>query len=257
MVKLFKFLVLSMAILSVGFTLFYMVANLEPEPGEKLSAIQSPQPAAPMATLSNGQRNLLVIATDDLTLEQPDLISIWLVLFVPPEPHLTLMPVYPSSTSGITEKDAALEAAFHLGSQKHELSQEFLQALHSRNLWWSEYAVMDEYALTHILNGLSPDGKNTSEAGEASTQNNSNAQNPQPVLLNQATRYQEVCWRIARQESVELLIRNKNFDQLMSGHIYSDLTKKDALAELSQLQIPSNGLYCEFPTLSIQTRASW
>ncbi|MGE5223709.1 MAG: hypothetical protein ACM3PY_14825 [Omnitrophica WOR_2 bacterium] len=254
MIKLFKFLVLSMAIVTVGFTLFYMIANLEPTQGVNSSPVQAPQAAAPLATLPNGQRSLLVVATSDLTQEQPELVSAWLILFVPPEPHMTLMPLYPSSPTGNEETDSALAAAFRLGPRQHELSQDFLLALHARDLWWSGYIVMDDYALSHILSALGPENaRNLEGTGNIS----SSMQNSQLTLLNQATLYQEVCWRISRPDNADQLIQDKKFIRLMSGHIYSDLSTKDALRELHQLEIPFGGLYCEFPTLSIQTQASW
>ncbi len=114
------------------------------------SDVQTAQEAKIPSVTPNGQRNLLVIGVDLLDFKTPRLESVWLVLYSPAAPSLTLLPLFPASLEGGPARDEYLEENFKL-DENGSLGQDFKAALISKDLWWSNYAVIDEVGLAELI----------------------------------------------------------------------------------------------------------
>ncbi len=249
--------------LIVGFRTYMIWAFAHPARSNP-SAVTIPGPSAGLLTgLPTGQRNLLLITADDLKVPSPRLESAWLVLFVPPDAHLTLLPVFPSSVNNASKKDQALFDAFRLDGH-HRPNEKFFEILRGREIWWSEYAILDTEALAGIMTRLGQEG-GTSQIDEtayetakmmiAGDQINP-IDHPQIALLKQATFYQEMCWRAGRSGINEDILKGENFSAGLSGHYLVDTGSSQFSTELKKIQISSSGLFCEFPTIPMQPKAS-
>ncbi len=260
MKNVLKFIVLIGAAATLVLSLLFarLASRASQDPQAEAAALPN-APVTEVDALPTGQRSILVVSADDLTAPKPQLLSIWLVLFLPPEPHLTLMPIYPSASSQETSQASSLASLFRLDPQSGRLDADFLQALRARNFWWSGYVLLDQVAQTHLLSSLSEGSAQSGDSASTSLTASSAqpAANPHLALLEQATWYQEMCWRASRTDVVAGLLHDETFTLKIADHIRSDFRKEQALTELKGLQIPSGGLFCEFPTLSVQTRASW
>ncbi|NJD58388.1 MAG: hypothetical protein C3F13_06680 [Anaerolineales bacterium] len=116
----------------------------------KSVAAQEDQPSIP--TLNNGQRSYLVIIASAMGRSNSQLESIWLASYLPTEPDIRLLPIYPSDSEVTTDFGQQLVNTFKLSKQNGNvlLSQDFLDLLEEHNYWWSGYVVLDEQALQNI-----------------------------------------------------------------------------------------------------------
>lgn len=230
------------------------------------AAIQVDKSAPVITGLPTGQHNLLFITADDLKIPNPRLESAWLILFVPPDARLTLMPIYPASLSSDSSKDQALSDAFivEMKGENFHLGDSFIEILRARNIWWSGYTIMDRTALAEILTRLSQKGNapepgdqvyNTDQMSGAAV-SLSTVQNPQMALFKQATLYQEICWKVNQTGLNIESFKNHELLTGLSGHYFSDASSAGFLQDLEKLEIPRGGFFCEFPTIPMQPKAS-
>jgi hypothetical protein len=222
------------------------------------AGIIPPTQPAPPASQPAGQRSILVIGVDNLSAEQPRLESIWLVLFVPPEPRLTYLPVFPSF-SGSVREDVNLQTAFQYRSGKQPgLNVEFVQALQAKKLWWTGSLIVDRYAFAQVLDYLNADSTGDQTIAYLDGENwvkkmAEAAGKPQMAVANQANLYQELCWRAARQNwSLSALVQQEVSGRV-AGHTQIDFDLAQSLQDTGLLN-NTGSLYCDFPTLSGKTQ---
>jgi hypothetical protein len=227
-----------------------------------------------LATPANGQRNLLVIGVDRLSNTRPNerlakpeqltgglgqaqpgaprLASLWLVSYFPGVSAVSLVPLYPAPGAADSGWQRALVASFHLNALGVP-SVEFLHQLEKRQIWWSNYAILDEIALASaidMLGGVELDGQWLS--GPAALLHLPHSwEDPSASLLGQA----QLLHRLCRQAL--LLPQETDFTplwRLAPAHLRSDLDPPSALAEWQSVLLAQPGLSCEFPLISISKR---
>jgi hypothetical protein len=231
------------------------VSPLASVAAEKEAVLPPTQPAPPAAP-PTGQRSILVIGVDNLAAAQPKLESIWLALFVPPDPRLTFLPVYPSFSRSEKE-DRRLLSSFQY-QPGAALNPEFVQVLQSRQIWWTGSVILDRYAYAQVMNYLAEDGNAAQTVAYLDGENwvkklAEAAGKPQEAIANQATIYQELCWRTAKQnwslsDTIQQEISNR-----LAGHTQVDFNLAQSLRETGMLTATSS-LFCDFPTLYAKTQ---
>ncbi len=273
-IRFLFFMVLFTATLYVGYRMgFASPAPVVPAEAKKPveTFIVSPAPVLP-----NGQISLLVVTVDDLQAARPRLESVWLVEFVPPDPRLTLLSVYPSFSAEDAKLDASLASAFRveINSDSLQVGQAFLKALQDRKLFWSGTVLTDRYALAQTLDYLNrpqpqqslteaaiaqpvgfPDGQSRVDSVPSSSQN------AQMALFGQASLYQELCQSASQRDPVLDSSSQAELAKLLEGHFYHTLDPQKVLPRLKAYyagaaSTTGAALFCVFPTLPIQSMSS-
>jgi hypothetical protein len=263
------FLILFTATLYVG----YRIGFSSPAP---VISVEAKKPVetfivSPAPVLPNGQISLLVVMVDDLLAGSPRLESVWLIEFVPPDPRLTLLSVYPSFTSGENQQDTNLSTAFQLevSPEGLQVGQAFLKVLADRKLFWSGSILLDKFALAQTLDYLNqpqpqqslteqpveqpvgyPDGTARVEGMPSSRKN------PQMALFSQASIYQELCQIASQRDPVLDPSSQAELGKLLEGHFFHTLDPQQVLPRLKAYQSASADFFCVFPTLPIQSMSA-
>ena len=199
-------------------------------------------------TLKNGQHNLLVVITDDLTQSHPQLASIWLVTYFLDNPSITFLPIYPTISNGSVLADEKLFDSFEIipANGQSSLSMTFLDTLTQRNFWWSGYLIVDRQAFSWVLEpqaGISPDiltnyyDQNYLIQAEV-------IESPESIYVRDTQIMRDTCDQVAQQGA------NLNWEvlrNLFPQHISTDLDVNTVIGEwISSLS--SNGApLCNFP----------
>jgi len=187
------------------------------------------------------QQNILVIGVSDLTEERPQLISLWMVLYLTDSAQLTLMPIYPSFVPQNNHADR-LQKAFRLNTN-HTPEKIFLDALRDNNLWWDYYVVMDKYALTSLISFIQDSSQGT-KSPELQTWLSGGSNDLPTALSDQTLFLQNLCDSATK---MPYLPDVTSLYQLLPDHISSDLEIKQFISEW-QIRLAQGGrLTCEFP----------
>jgi hypothetical protein len=140
------FLVFGLAAgITIGRSIFRV--NRQIEKKEQVSKETVTQPAT-------GQNSWLILGVDNLKGAAPRLQSVWLALFFPGKPAVTLLPVFP------VPGGESLGDTFSF-DRRGDPGDEFTYALHEKRLWWTGYIVLDASALTDILDQLENQGSSS------------------------------------------------------------------------------------------------
>jgi hypothetical protein len=275
-VRLLLFVTIFTAAIYVGYRVgFNSPAPVMPAEAKKAAVTSVVNPAG---VLPNGQVSLLLVTVDSLQAARPRLESVWLVELVPPDPRLTLLSVYPSFSAEDAQRDARLAGAFlvEASTDSLQVGQAFLKTLQNRNLFWSGIILLDKSALAQTLDYLnlpqpqqSLGGNQTSDKPTATTQPvgfpdgaakleamPNASQNPQMALFAQASIYQELCQSAAQRNPVLDTSSQEELAKLLKGHLYLDLDPKQVLPHLKAYQAAGTTLFCDFPTLPIQSMSA-
>jgi hypothetical protein len=254
----FLYLAIFLTNLLVGYLGGLRVIPANPKEAASLAHSESVIADTPIPSLANGQRSLLLITADQLEAREPRLTGIWLVLYVPSDPQLTLLPIFPAPST----KDAGKELsdAFRLQNNAGMISPDpqFLELVRQQIPWWSGYILLDEPAIAEMIDFMvyfekasqSPDPSHSNQIlSELSLW-----EDPYSALFGQASLYQEMCWGIAWMEAGTTLVQLQDRFAFKQGRFSTDLTPDHLLAELQNLRGQAGSIVCEFPTLSVQAR---
>jgi hypothetical protein len=196
---------------------------------------------------SRGQYNLLFIAVDDLSSDAPQLEGIWLVIDMPDNSRLTLLPVYPAVDSKRVIHEPSLTEHFSLNVQKAP-STDFLNTLTSLDLSWDGYIILDRMSLAEMgdpTDMATPTGESTSvERGRlavSSTNGDSRA-----ILLSQAALIETACKGLSRLPRGD---RGNEILNHLSRHLVSNFSTESIVSGLDNLLSANGSLFCEFPVL--------
>ena len=273
-IRFLFFLILFIATLYFG----YRMGFTSPAPVVPVEAKKPVETfiVSPATLLPNGQISLLVVTVDDLQSDRPRLESTWLVEFVPPDPRLTLLSVFPSFSAGDAQLDAALASAFRveMSPDNLQVGQDFLKVLQDRKLFWSGTVLLDKYALGQTLDYLNrpQPQQSLSEAAVAPPVGSmdgqskvdsmpSSSQNPQMALFGQASIYQELCQSASQRNPVLDADSQAELAKLLEGHFYHTLDQQKVLPRLKAYYAGAASsagaaLFCVFPTLPIQSMSA-
>jgi hypothetical protein len=188
------------------------------------------------------QQNILVIGVTNLVTEQPELRSVWMVLYLTDSTHLTLMPIYPSITQG--NAALALKELFHLDATGTP-DQQFLKALQEQNLWWNNIVIIDEAALTTLINFVQS-ATRTPLSEDLALILSGTPQDNQTSLGQQTQLLRDLCDAAG---DLEYLPDASNLYQLIPIHLTSDLMVEKFISDWQLHLALGSHLTCEFPFL--------
>ena len=190
----------------------------------------------------NGQRNLIILSIDQIDVPQPNLEGIWLLITLPENPNLTLVPIYPNHQENASFSTPYSEVFSMTTAQLP--SPQFLDLLTEKVLW-------DNYLITD-RNGTSSILKILQEAAEI----NAEVANPvgnfwlpevSELTLDQQTQlWKTVCTylsQVSGPDNIEILL-NQVSPYLLTNFDLDDLPLTH-LGNQEEVQ-----LECDFPTLS-------
>ena len=215
-----------------------------PEPNP--TQIPSSQP------IPDRQRNILVIGVDDLLSTDPQLQSVWMVLFLKDVPHLMMMPIYPQPTVGSANTqvlDDSLAGIFRLDDEKNP-SAEFVHALEARDLWWTGYVLLDQHALQQSLDVIAGSSASSGAlVNELISSMQGNLLDSGTVLSSQTRFVQEMCryssW-LSFSDTEQIL----DLAAQIYPHLRTDLDLEAMVAELKNTIHNGGGISCEFPAVT-------
>lgn len=201
------------------------------------------------AVNNNGQRNILVIGVDQLSAPFPHLEGVWLILYIPPFPQLTLMPIYPVNSRLESQSDeTSLANLFSLGP---DLSPDatFLEAMHVGGLWWNNYVVIDKIAIMRIvdyLGGVRIGSTKNIDGIQAVASLLDSRDDPIAALLSQARLSQELCHQASRSfTDIDLT----DIFELLSNHISTNLDIEQVTRDWLSISKSGGGISCVYPSL--------
>lgn len=193
------------------------------------------------------QRKFLIIVLDQFKAENPQLESVWLATYVHSRAQFMLLPVFPSSISGISEEDQTLYAEFKVNS-KAEPSKAFLDRIQSRQIRWDHYFIIDEFGLAMLIDRIGGIdlGRGQVNGIQALSQIPHAREYPQAALFAYATLARSFCRQSsALIEKVDVL----DIVQQLGPHIRADVPEQALVDEWQRLRIAKTGVSCEFPNL--------
>jgi hypothetical protein len=215
--------------------------------GIKLPVIASAPATATSYPLANGQKNLLVILVDQLESRSPHLEGVWLCVYIPSMPHLTLLPLYPAAFGGTNRSDETLASLFNFEADRKPASA-FLEAIRSKGLWWDNTLVLDKIGVAKIveISGGVDLGTGYINGEQAIARLPAAAESPRPALLGQGVLIRELCRRAS---SLLINIDPVRTLEQLSSHMVSDFSTDDLESGWYRMRDYGGELNCEFPTL--------
>lgn len=198
---------------------------------------------------TNGQRSILFIGVDHLNVDQPRLESIWLVLYLPGKPSLTLLPIFPVSTTSKSYLGSSWERTNPIGDDGNP-STGLLNILKKKQIWWSEYVLLDETAMIKVVDFLGGmtvgerylDGALSLGSIIPPWESQSAAIQGQTELL------QTLCLQPKRVSSMKDI---GSILDLIPLHMRTNIEVSQALDDWQSLVTNEIDLTCEFPMLSV------
>lgn len=206
--------------------------------------------------LANEQRSILLITADQLDTTRPQLTGIWLVMFFPSDPRITLLPVYPAPSMNHTVLELA--RAFRLNHSEGNLVpvSSFFDLIRKQIPSWSGYILLDEAAIGEMTDLMASYGKAFSESKKKPNSQlgpgTHVGEDPYLILIKQASNYQDMCWGVAQMGSTNDLAELPDLFTLQYGHLITDLRLAQLLADIQNLAGEGKNIVCDFPTLSVQ-----
>jgi hypothetical protein len=205
------------------------------------------QGSAHLKRPTNGQKNLLLVAVDDLSGNEPSLQGVWMLIIAPSGRKVTFMPVYPSGA----ELAGDLVRTFSQPANNIP-SEAFLSTLEAQGHWWDNYLVVDQAALAALvdLSGGIDVGDGRMNGQQVAGLLSIAGQDDQTALDFQARLAQGICRRL------NLSLPKAGFEaitEILTGEgapeqTCSDLSQAALQASWSGM-LAAGGLECEFPTL--------
>ncbi|MBN2548476.1 MAG: hypothetical protein JXB15_04935 [Anaerolineales bacterium] len=197
---------------------------------------------------ANGQVNVLVILVDRLEVEKPALEGVWLGVFLPSMPRVTLLPVYPAALQDAESQDERLEKAFRLDA-KGQPAAKFQAILQEKELWWNNFIILDRTTVSEFIDlagGIEIDQLGNQNGPESLAVLPHAWQAPERALVMQASLAAGLC----RKKPAELVGANpvQTIDRL-SRHMVFDFGIEEIVSAWYQLQAYNGAISCEFPTL--------
>jgi hypothetical protein len=226
----------------------------------KLDIPSLPAPPAPrqLSVLASGQRSILVVVVDKLQSEDPRLESAWLVLYIPDNPRVTLMPVFPTLSRDIASDEKILEGfAVQKTETAHFLDEDFLQHLREMEFWWSGYVLLDQEGLDQIsLSLIAPgnpgkwmhkDQTPKSEDSAPISQLPSIWRDSTVTAADQARYYLDLCRQAAHHSPPQPARTYFEVADLIPEHLSLDFYPEQFRSEIQALKKHGASLSCEFP----------
>lgn len=211
----------------------------EPASSHEMAGFPTPPPAT-------GQHNVLLVNVDDLASQSPRLVGVWLILSIPPEAHLTLLPLYPAVLSGGEEADRYLENSFSLDADR-SLAPAFITALQEMDLWWDNYIILDGSAMQELLKvSVAAGGSRSINQASLSRGLPKPWENREAALHSQSSLLTNLCRQLGGKQ---LHADPAALYQRISPHLQTDFQPDQILNAWSVMHKLNAPVSCEFPTL--------
>jgi hypothetical protein len=185
----------------------------------------------------NGQRNLALLLVDHISAHQPVLEGVWLLITLPENSILTMVPVYPDQL----HQEPSLAEDFRM-TEAHQPSSEFLDLL-TEQVLWDHYLVVDREGISFLLDTFEAAGIDTS----ITNADISALADRQLTLEQQTSLWQSMCAYLSR-------IDDRHEFEILFNQVSSKFSTNLSLEELPlypwRAEINGAGLSCEFPTLN-------
>jgi hypothetical protein len=197
----------------------------------------------------NQQKNLMFISVDSFSPHTSRLRGVWLAVYIPDRPDVSLIPIYPLYAETDALADQRILRSFALDAAGIP-DNEFFDEL-KKSIWWDHYLIVDDYALSQwidFIGGVSVEGSPL-DGYEAIKSVPVPPIDLEESLAGQVNLLGTICQRISIHPAPE------NFSTYLSGladHMRTDTTVEDFLGPLL-VSKTSDGpkINCEFPTLNI------
>jgi hypothetical protein len=243
----FPFLPLFIACLIVGFILGIRVQRSLGLADHMLTPPPKPT-SGPTIKAANGQRNVLIILVDQMESRTAHLEGIWLVAYLPPTPHFTLVPLYPDALNGSPDSDTELAQNFSLTKDLLP-SPALLARLHTKDLWWNYTIVLDDSALAEVIeasNGIDL-GDGSMDGAQAVANLPLAWEDPHQALQGQTVLLKALCNKQGEPSPATL---PELFFDLQLHHLSTDFNPDQLFTEWNNLKASGDQMRCRFPTIN-------
>lgn len=200
----------------------------------------------PLVNSPSQQRSIVFIAADDLQSSEPRLVGVWLVLYRPDVPSISLLSLYPSQPSATSTQKIDLAAAFSL-TKEGAPSSSFFKALQDFHFNWNGYLLIDDTGVAAIIDwmqGITVDNQ-TIGGIEALNGLIRPWENTRLASETQRDYLMSACKRMAQ------LPADSNWTSLLTGlmpqHLRTDLSFDLILSDWKRLVSGPDPFSCEFP----------
>lgn len=183
------------------------------------------QAATEQSKTISGQQNFLLIHADDLTADQPSLVSLWLMIYVDYDPpQLAFKTLYPPLSPD--ENVKKISNTFRLSSQGSP-DEDFLKAVRESNMHWESYILVDHRGIQDILGNPEKNLAATLSAAAGSA-------HPAATTLQMETAILKAfCARLAAEKGESLDI--SAWSALIPTHLRTDLHFETIMINWHQL----------------------
>ncbi len=192
------------------------------------------------------QRTILVIVADDLSHPEPGLEAVWLALYRPDLPKVTLLPLFPGSPSTGEASPSDLAGAFTLDQNKKP-SAKFFQAISPYHVQWNGYLLTDLFAVSQSIDWMQGiDLTGSPIAGPAALASlTSPSLDSAAALASQKALFGAICQRTGR------LPLEANWiglaDTFSGAHLQTNIPVETLVADWKAMMTASTPFTCDLP----------
>lgn len=191
------------------------------------------------------QTNILVIITHDKNSVLTQLLSAWMVIYLPETTGTIFLPIFPEVNKNSVHVEENLDDYFSIGKEGVP-EKSFFDTLH-RYYQWDHYVVLDKETLTDLIdilegvfiNGRTQSGDQTLKTLELISHD------PSLLLLNQTAAITSVCQKVITSDRIQL-------KRLVKVVLNKSVMDDDLSIKMSGWIDRINGHYslkCEFPAI--------
>jgi len=231
-----------------GYTLscrFYQVEN-----GKGADRVAYASGSDLVKSMNNGQRSVLLVGVDSLGLSSPKLTSLWLVSYLPADPTLHIIPIFPAGKEAPSSFEEKLPRSFMINGKDADpaLGKDFIKLLSDNNYWWSDYLIYDQIALSAMISlfGQAQSSDVHISLSEQLSSKNYHEGDPHEVYSTQLAILQVAC------HNLDGMIQNSDLFQigsLVPDHIAIGFDLQQDISEWRALLDGAGDLSCRFPTM--------
>jgi hypothetical protein len=195
------------------------------------------------------QDAFLVVGVDHIS-PQAELVSLWFVAYLPDQPLVTLVPLYPGSSGAWPEGQQVLLEVFSLGADSRP-NRQFLEAVDKQfNLRWNGYVLLDQFAMIQIIDFLGGVdlGEGLENGATVVGRLPPPSQDRQGSLQSQARLLAALCDRISPDQ-----VKNDLdvIQKLIPTFLITDLDLEKVTTNWLRLAASTPPVRCKFPTIEV------
>lgn len=192
------------------------------------------------------QRTILIIVADDLSQSGPHLEAAWLALYRPDLTKVTLLPLYPTTTTLAGTPAPDLSGAFSITADKKP-SNDFYKALNAYHVQWNGYLLVDRPALSETVDWMQGIQLNGSQVSGAAALSSLTAPSEDRAnsLASQKNLVGALCQRTAS------LPVEANWvglaDSMKNSHLSTDLQVPQLVSDWKAMMSAETPFSCDIP----------